>query len=119
MNSTLSLILNNHLILNCIKEYKLDDVVKARFGDVKLKKNQVALIYEVYYEYKGQCTISTSDKILLKADMISCNKTSYMDTADQVKVFELSVSTIVKESFTFAGTGMNPHIKYLLITKLD
>jgi hypothetical protein len=119
MHATLNIILDNYLKSNCITDCIITDVLKDKYGDISLKSNQMALVYEMYYEYDGSCAISNKSKILVKADQIRCNKTSYMDVANQVKVFTLSISTIVKGSFTFAGTGKNPHIKYLLITNLD
>lgn len=119
MTTTLPIILQNYITANCIHEYKLEDITKGKFGDIKVLPNEIIFVYEIYFEYKGDCMLTTENSILASAKMIECVKNSYTDELQQIKTFTKSATTVIKEDFTFSGTGKNPLLKYLKLTILD
>lgn len=100
-------------------KYLLEEVRMEEYGDIELKKDQVAFIYEIYYEKEGYCTVDDDKGNYLEVTEGNTLKDTYNDADENIKTFLWRKVQMFGESFVFAGTGYNSYIAYVKATILQ
>jgi hypothetical protein len=111
-----ALILPTQLKALGFDNYLMEDILVEEYTDIELSENQVAFIYKAYFEFDGYAVVQDRCSKIEIAEG-NCMKDSYNDAYENIKTYTYEKITLLRESFCFSGTGKNPFLKFILVTR--